>query len=205
MASPERDPDLPTTKQPGPTEPTIEADLNVLEATVTAGDVLETAPKTVVIPVILDLEHEEEQAVGPEVLHEPVNPDEHHGPRPRKLTEKGLQYQIELQEKMLRSAITVWRRKINAAEMMITDSENADEIRTVRNDMMTSMNRVEEIYEAITDMNPGHSASIELIAEKHQDIKRRIGARINDLKLEKSTIRSRHSSRGLTRSSRALN
>ena len=71
-------------------------------------------------------------------------------------------------------------------------------------DMVTSMNRVEEIYEAVTDINPEHPASIELITEKHQDIIRRIGARISDLKLEKSTIRSRHSSHGSSRSSRAL-
>ena len=72
-----------------------------------------------------------------------MNSDEYYGARPRNLTEKGLQYQIELQEKMLRSAITVWRRKANSVEMMITDSENADEIRAVRNDMVTNMNRVE--------------------------------------------------------------
>ena len=130
-----------------------------MRATTIAGDILDTAPKTVAAPVIPGLEHKEEQAVGPEVLHEPVNPDELHGARPRKLTEKGLQYQIELQEKMLRSAITVWRRKANAAEVMFTDYEDADEIRTVRNDMVTSMNKIEEIYfiieeiyEALIDM-----------------------------------------------------
>ena len=53
-------------------------------------------------------------------------------------------------------------------------------------------------------MNPEHPTSIEMIAEKHQDIICRIVARISDLKLEKSTIRSRHSSHGSLRSSRAL-
>ena len=105
---------------------------------------------------------------------------------------------------MLRSAITVWRRKANAAEVMIADYDNADDIRSVRNDMIASMTRVEEICETVMDMDPGHPVNIEVIAEKNQDIIRRIGARISDLKLEKSTIRTRHSSHGSTRSSRAL-
>ena len=70
--------------------------------------------------------------------------------------------------------------------MRITDSENGDDIRSVRNDIIANMNRVEEIYKALTDSE--HPASIELIAEKYQYIVRRIQARTGNLNLDKSTI-----------------
>ena len=205
MASPEGDPDLPTTEEPTvTTEPAMEINPNVTGATTIAGDILETAPKTVVVPGITGLEHEEEQAVGPEVLQEPASFGEYHGARPRRMTEKGLQYQIGLNEKMLRTAITVWRRKANAAEVVITDSESLDDIKNIRNDMAARMTRVEEIYDTLLEMDPSHPANIELIAEEHHGIIRRSGERIRELKLEIGTNRSRRSSYGSTRSSRAL-
>ena len=120
------------------------------------------------------------------------------------MTEKGLQYQIGLNEKMLHTAITVWRRKANAAEVVITDSESPEDIKKIRDDMAARMTGVEEIYDTLLEMDPSHPANIELIAEEHQSIIRRIGKRIRELKLERSTTRSRRSSYGSTRSSRAL-
>ena len=51
--------DLPTTEQPAATtETAMEIDPNVMRATLFAGDILESAPKAVVVPVITGLEHE---------------------------------------------------------------------------------------------------------------------------------------------------
>ena len=147
MASPEREPDVPSSEQPTvTTEPALEINQNVTGATTIAGDILETAPKTVVVPGITVLEHEKEQAVRPEVLHEPASFGEYHGARPLRMTEKGLQYQIGLNEKMLRTAITVWRRKANAAEVIITDSESQEDIKNIRDDMAARMTRIEECH-----------------------------------------------------------
>ena len=78
MASSEREPDVPTSEQPTvTTEHAMEINPTVAKATTIAGDILETAPKKVVVPGITGLEHEEEQAVGPEVLQAPASTMDH--------------------------------------------------------------------------------------------------------------------------------
>ena len=124
----------------------MEIDPNVTGATTIAGDILETASKTVVAPVITCLEHEA-QAVGPEVLQEPASFGKYYGARPRRMTERGLQYQIGL---------NVW------------SMEN------IRDDMSARMTRVEEIYDTLLEIDPSHPANIEHIAEEHHGIMRRI-------------------------------
>ena len=74
---------------------------------------------------------------------------------------------------MVRTAVTVWRRKANAAKVIITDSESLEDKGNIRNDMTARVTRVEEIYDTLLD--PSHPLSIERIAEEHHGIIRQIG------------------------------
>ena len=74
--------------------------------------------------------------------------------RQRRKTAKGIQYQIEVKEKSLRSIIQSWRKKADRVEAVMVDTDNMTIIKEYRDRLSTLMANTEDEYGELIELNP---------------------------------------------------
>ena len=129
--------------------------------------------------------------------------------RPRVPTAKGLEYQQDIRKRALRSAITKWRHRLDEAEDLLVDCEDAQILTTERDQLSTLFKEVQNAAGSMSEVTSVEDP-IDQFEEESRQFRKRINGRINELKEEVRSMMSRRSkgsskwSRTSSRSSKTL-
>ncbi|CAC5386011.1 unnamed protein product [Mytilus coruscus] len=66
------------------------------------------------------------------------------------MTEKGLCWQLDTLQQNLKKAISAWHSRHNKLSILLSDSDDLEEIRVNRDSLVKSMTQVEDIYKHLT-------------------------------------------------------
>ena len=129
--------------------------------------------------------------------------------RPRVPTSKGLEYQQDIRKRALRSAVTKWRHRLDAAEDLLVDCEDAQILTRERDQLSTLFKEVQNAAGSLSEVTTVEDP-IDQFEEESRQFRKRINGRINELKEEVRSMMSRRSkgsskwSRTSSRSSKTL-
>ena len=114
-------------------------------------------------------------------------------PRTRTLTEKGKEYQISVLQGQFKSTVSSWRIKSNQLSSTLTDSNNANVIRNVRDSFQEIFVRLCEIIERLRQIKDDCSLEddkLDRIEADHQQIMLNVSQRISELNSQKLEVNS---------------
>ena len=111
----------------------------------------------------------------------------------RSLTDRGLQYQLEVKERAVSSAVARWRRKADEIEAMMREEEDIAVIKCAVQELSSCFTTCEEKVDDLYTVDPSSPTTLEGIMERHHEIVRRVGAQSRICKSEKASTRSRRS------------
>ena len=111
----------------------------------------------------------------------------------RSLTDRGLQYQLEVKERAVSSAVARWRRKADEIEAMMREEEDIAVIKCAVQELSSCFTTCEEKVDDLFTVDPSCPTTLEGIMERHHEIVRRVGAQSRICKSEKASTRSRRS------------
>ena len=140
---------------------------------------------------------------------EPVGLNPDRSTRPRVPTVKGLEYQQDIRKRALRSAITKWRHRLDEAEDLLVDCEDAQILTRERDQLSTLFREVQNAAGSLSEVTSVEDP-IDQFEEESRQFRKRINGRINELKEEVRSMTSRRSkgsskwSRTSSRSSKTL-
>ena len=143
-------------------------------------------------------------ASGYQYGHEEPQTIDMSGARPRTLTEKGLEYQIEITRKNIRTAISKWRKQAKYIDRLVTESENIEQLkaeRDVLSALLEEVSRLGEVYQSMQPLEDKIYDKIEAVEQEDQELSRRLSVIICDLQSDNGSVRSGRSSRRSGRSS----
>ncbi|XP_060575232.1 uncharacterized protein LOC132732747 [Ruditapes philippinarum] len=123
--------------------------------------------------------------------------------RERNLTEKGMQYRAELNEKAFKSCISDWRRQSVQVSITISDVSDVKVLRDERSNLENRFKALCSSLEALKGLNgnveflTSYNQSFEKIEMEHQQIMCRISERISELRVDDDlhSVRSSKSSK----------
>ena len=120
----------------------------------------------------------------------------------RTLTAKGKIYQVELMKDQMSSAQRAWRKQMNKVSNIIVDSSNVDVLKSERSFLETKMEILnatnERFYESLEsdfDAKKEVMMKFESLEREHSETLRKINDRIQEIKHENGSERSRTSKR----------
>lgn len=106
------------------------------------------------------------------------------GVRQRTQTQKGLEYQISLNEQKFKSSASAWRRQNTCALRILSDSPDVDLIRGHRDSVQRCFDDLCLVFDNLQGMQEtckAEAAKFEEIELQHQDLMQNIASRIQDL------------------------
>ncbi len=148
----------------------------------------------------------------------PLNPDlpdaqPHDDPqvrqvRQRILTEKGLEYQQQVHQRALRTAIKAWQRKVDLADDVLADCDDVKHLSSFRDELLSLLNKVQNAAKQLSEFAEV-SEPIQRLEDETRHCRKAINDQIKNLKdVARSTSSKRTKSstvsRATSRSSKAL-
>lgn len=132
--------------------------------------------------------------------------------RDRKLNEKGLQYEIDQKGKSFKSAISAWRRNVNNATVLMSDTTDVAQLRETRSQVTNNTNKVNDTFGCLCSLDMDdtqrryYDGLFETFEVECNNFMRKISDVILDIQAETASRGSIRSSRsGKSRHSRASN
>ncbi|VDI21180.1 Hypothetical predicted protein [Mytilus galloprovincialis] len=92
--------------------------------------------------------------------------------RHRKMTEKGLFWQLDTLQQNLKKAISAWHSKHNKLSILLSDSDDLAEIRATRDSLVKCMSQIEDIYRHLSRLLSG-------VGSEHSQLASEIGTDIS--------------------------
>ena len=130
--------------------------------------------------------------------------------RQRKMTERGLEYEISLLEERFKSSVSKWRANVSKMSVCLSDENDIAIIRSNRNALEASMREVDSVFGRLTELHSSETAEaakiqsivtlFESLEEENQKFMCKIADRIYELQQDMAETVSRSS----RRSSRSL-
>ena len=146
---------------------------------------------------VVTREPADEPATYESILEQPIELEPDRVVRPRVPTERGLEYQREIRQRNLRSAIAKWKRKAGDLSDLLADCEDINVLANQRRDLLSLLDEVESAAESLSQVSIVEE-QIETIQNRTEQLRMEINSKIRELKDEirsTSSQRSKFSSR----------
>ena len=127
--------------------------------------------------------------------------------RRRNPTDRGLQYQLDVRRKNLRTALNKWRKCTDRTADLIIDVEDVHVLYRQRDELTQLLDEVESSSNAIWDISPAEDIRIDMIQQEYRELRKALNTRIKELrgydassKISRKTKSASHTSMKSTRS-----
>ena len=125
----------------------------------------------------------------------------------RNPTDRGLQYQLDVRRKNLRTALNKWRKCTDRTADLIIDVEDVHVLYRQRDELTQLLDEVESSSNAIWDISPAEDIRIDMIQQEYRELRKALNTRIKELrgydassKISRKTKSASHTSMKSTRS-----
>ena len=102
--------------------------------------------------------------------------------RRRNPTDRGLQYQLDVRRKNLRTALNKWRKCTDRTAELIIDVEDVHVLYRQRDELTQLLDEVESSSNAIWDISPAEDIRIDMIQQEYRELRKALNTRIKELR-----------------------